>query len=250
MSAYDPSFEIELSPDLLGHGDPAAALRAAFHLPYLMRTHGLRIIMFLGAYIATEEDDMRQGALEGAQRALTGFDTIHDFFKSWSEQNNLHPQVREVLEDTRDAQRDALEALTEFRRVAELAMGVMARGADMKGSDYDPVMSSAYRVFHPAMIALNDQMTKAGDTARNRLEAAAEAARKRAAESRARIDSIARTVRLISLNARVEAARAGEAGRAFGVIAEEIKALSEQTEAASAEMGASVEEIMRNFRVA
>jgi len=42
-----------------------------------------------------------------------------------------------------------------------------------------------------------------------------------------RIQSISQMVRLISLNASVEAARAGDAGKAFGVIAHEVKALSE-----------------------
>ena len=43
----------------------------------------------------------------------------------------------------------------------------------------------------------------------------------------AQIQSISKMVRLISLNASVEAARAGDAGRAFGVIATEVKAMSE-----------------------
>lgn len=49
------------------------------------------------------------------------------------------------------------------------------------------------------------------------------------------IKSISQMVRLISLNASVEAARAGDAGRAFGVIASEVKAMSEaiQTSAAT-----------------
>jgi len=49
-------------------------------------------------------------------------------------------------------------------------------------------------------------------------------------EAVARIRSVSQMVRLISLNASVEAAHAGAAGKSFGVIAGEVKALSEQIE--------------------
>ncbi|MBB2184453.1 methyl-accepting chemotaxis protein [Lachnospiraceae bacterium MD1] len=47
------------------------------------------------------------------------------------------------------------------------------------------------------------------------------------------ISSLAGTTKLLSLNASIEAARAGEAGRGFAVVAEEIKKLSEETEASA-----------------
>jgi methyl-accepting chemotaxis protein len=44
-----------------------------------------------------------------------------------------------------------------------------------------------------------------------------------------RIDKIAQTTRVISLNARIEAHRVGEHGKVFGVVADEIKALAHET---------------------
>ncbi|MDH3663625.1 MAG: methyl-accepting chemotaxis protein [Alphaproteobacteria bacterium] len=48
-------------------------------------------------------------------------------------------------------------------------------------------------------------------------------------ESISQIEEVSFAVKLIALNASIEAARAGEYGRGFGVIAEEIKQLSEKT---------------------
>lgn len=46
------------------------------------------------------------------------------------------------------------------------------------------------------------------------------------------IEDIAKKINLIAINASVEAARAGEVGRGFGVIAKEIKELSQQSKTA------------------
>lgn len=98
------------------------------------------------------------------------------------------------------------------------------------------------------MLGLSARIEEAAVELRADLSRFADEARAKASTSRGRIEEIARTVRLISLNARVEAARAGEHGIAFGIIAEEIKFLSEQTEEASSDMGHSVDEIMVHFR--
>lgn len=59
-------------------------------------------------------------------------------------------------------------------------------------------------------------------------------------ESIARISS---TTRLLSMNAAVEAARAGEAGRAFNVVAQSIRKLSEDTQTAAVEIRRASDDI-------
>lgn len=57
------------------------------------------------------------------------------------------------------------------------------------------------------------------------------------------ISEIAGQTNLLALNATIEAARAGEAGRGFSVVAEEVKALSGQTEKATGDIRSKIENL-------
>lgn len=60
------------------------------------------------------------------------------------------------------------------------------------------------------------------------------------------IATIARQTNLLALNATIEAARAGQAGRGFAVVAQEVKALSLQTQRATAEIREKIDLLQRS----
>lgn len=64
------------------------------------------------------------------------------------------------------------------------------------------------------------------------------------------ITNISSQTNILALNATIEAARAGEHGKGFGVVAEEIQKLSEQTKTAVEGIGHIVNEVVKNTETA
>jgi methyl-accepting chemotaxis protein len=111
-------------------------------------------------------------------------------------------------------------------------------------------MSEAAERVGASIVGARDLLHGAADRAADaaRMMASLEAA---AAEIRSIVDSISefsRQTNLLALNATIEAARAGESGRGFGVVAQEVKALSLEVRHAADHIRSRVDQLNETAR--
>ena len=243
MADYTATFETALPPEFRDAAQGWLAHRSVLSMPYTLRMFGLRILMFVGARVVTEDHGMRDSAARGLASALEGFDGAVEALRAPKRALSAHPRLVAFVEGILADDQAAARALQTFSDTVHALAQDSMDGIGTVAA-YDAAMIAFYDDFVPQMARLEKAMTAASAQDRQDADRAALTARDDATGACGEIETIAKTIRMISLNARVEAARAGDAGRAFGVIAAEIKSLSEQTEAASARVGAAMEAIV------
>jgi methyl-accepting chemotaxis protein PixJ len=151
--------------------------------------------------------------------------------------------VKKVASEANEQVEAISNALDQLQRVMVASEGMSARA-----------LQAAEQVQQ------SNEMVKAGDAAMNRTvagistirETVSETAKKvkRLGEASQKISKVVNLIgnfaaqtNLLALNAAIEAARAGEEGRGFSVVAEEVRALAQQSAAATADIEQLVEEI-------
>lgn len=244
MQRFNATMAAHLPPDFAPDADPAVAWYAVLHLPYMLRFQGLRITTFAASIALSQRPEMHADADEGLRGALRFYDTAAGLIRDPQASLAPHPACVKLIADA--TRPEVFQAIDGFRAVAgQLVDQALARDATPEA--YDAVLNHTYDVLAPAMEALVQRMAAADRMRTRETRGIAHGVRDDAARACAQIRSVARTVRIISINAGVEAAHAGAAGRAFSVIAGEIKALSEQTTAASAAIESAVGAITKRL---
>lgn len=238
---YAAGFATALHRDLARDADPDAAMRACIDLPISIRSHGLRLIVFAGAVLHARTDETRQSARDAWDRAMAGYRHVASCLDA-QPSRILHESVRRLLIEVLPRHAETVRVIHHYPTVVDTLR--RAAEAGRVTSEYDDLLEYVYETYTPAMMSLEARLADAVETHLAERRRTAQQARNRAQSARAKIEGIARTVRMIALNARVEAARAGEAGRAFDLIASEIHQLSARASEASAEMGSSIDAIL------
>ena len=155
------------------------------------------------------------------------------------------------LAESAEAMRAVADRLRDTAGETSLRATQVAGASDQSASVVDSVAGAAEELSSSA-VSIGEQVGRASRIAEAALTDARGLDATVAALSRAAgevgavvtlIRSVADQTNLLALNATIEAARAGAAGRGFAVVATEVKALAEQTAAATDRIVAQVEAI-------
>lgn len=182
--------------------------------------------MKMEAIAAVDAQHVDSAARQSGELAIGCTDAagqVRAVAKSIAGQTGVLEDLRSVLAALEQDQRQVARATSEARMLSENARGRLdASGATI-------ALSIAEFVELTALVArLGTKITSF---------AAAMTQVRRTTQT---IDEIARTTKMLALNAAIEAQRAGEAGRAFAVVADEIKKLSRNTQTATDEISVTV----------
>jgi len=248
MLRYDVDFEIEFPETTLRNSPDEAAFHGMAGIAFLLRTHAIRMGMFSCIVKISENADARASALAGAKRAHKGYLTLLGGINGSGRSDHLHSGAYDWMRSVAEQFPESLRVMAELGRMGGNVIRAMEGPGPISVAEVEALINYTYAEFHFKAVAIADALTASHNAMIAEERNRALAARTTAQEAVDRIDHISRTVRLIALNAAVEAARAGDAGRGFTVIAQEIKSLSEATEAASGDVRRSIEGIVHNLR--
>jgi hypothetical protein len=227
----------------LSHGDmDRNALGALINIAGRQRMLSHRAVMFLA--LSQMPDEQAEESLGSAREALTSFEAGVRLLVQGDAAQAIPPlfsdRVRALLTARIEDHGRGMDVLASFGARGAACLQRLQAGEASCGGEIRALAELAGAVLLPLLngivAAFEQDLVEA-------LQAEAERTADIRVVMAGALDDIEQTatrIRLIAFNALIEAARAGDSGRAFSVIAEEIKNLGAQTQQESAKVQAAM----------
>ena len=238
-----PYFEIKLPDGCRAGHRTGEAVSAFAELPRTLRMHLMRNMMFCALGLSSE-GERRARHVASADRARQGIARAVRVVAAPACPSGLHEEGFAFLHALVAAIDGFGPRLSALVREVD-AFTEAARDEGPGPAEAHAYVARIYAVYNGDLIALTEASDAALAAFRRKRGQALEDAFKRASEVASEVNEIAFTVGLIALNAQVEASHAGASGRAFAVIASEIRDLAERAEAASGRNARTLGEMTR-----
>lgn len=194
----------------------------------LLRDNGARMTAYMLAELASRNDEERAISVAGLQRCLEPVQIAISALLGSEHVEGLDRAALEWMRRELKKDSECLAAVKELSRHLTDFSGNIEAG---EPCNIDDIFASLKivkdRFIEPFNAFIERLQDKMKNDRQKRVEGIHESA-SRAKHGVELIGEIARTVRMVSINAQIEAARAGDHGRAFAIIAQEINASSDE----------------------
>lgn len=210
---------------------------------------GRRTTSMLGSLMGAEQQRiMREKSLEVSDRLLETVTELEQISAASSESN------RRVAEESENVMRDSETNFTHIKSVEE-NMGQIADNLQELAQMSQRIAELTHHA--DAITAENDQKMSLAAASMGEIGKGMEENKvviARLSEQSHQIVEVAKVItdissqtNILAVNASIEASHAGEAGKGFAIVAQEIKALSEQTSTAADNISGIISEVLRNI---
>ena len=211
----------------------------------LIRDNGARLTAYLLARLAAKTDAENQICTEGLERCIAPIELAIDALLGKTHIDSLDTDALNWMRAELQSDPDCLASVQSLAKYMRVFLSQIEAGTnpdlDQIFASLEIVRSSFIGNFSAFVSRLQDSIHED----RSIRIAGIQDSASRAKRGVDRIGEIARTVRMVSINAQIEAARAGDRGRAFSIIAQEINALSDEISAVGQDVQDGLQDTLR-----